>query len=273
MTIKVQPFLKWAGGKRRLMSEIFEILPKDFVEYWEPFCGGAAVFFNLNSNCSRRSHLSDINEELMITYRAIKCDVSSVIEKLQTHAMNHSTEYYKSIRTVKISYTQRLHSYSADVAARMIYLNKTCYNGLYRVNRSGTFNVPIGTPNNKLICDVDNLLGVSEVLQFTSIMPRPFDEVHPEKNDLIYCDPPYDGLFNQYTSQLFNDVDQLRLRDRCKTWRAKGAHVIISNNDTKYIRELYNKKDFELFKIKESRSISCKGNGRKKVSNLLIRAR
>ena len=154
------------------------------------------------------------------------------------------------------------------MAARFIYLNKTCYNGLYRVNKSGRFNVPIGSYSNPAICDADNLLAASDVLKKAIIGSHPFGGINPSVGDVVYCDPPYDNTFTGYTDHGFNESDQKELRDACVRWRDAGVHVIVSNSDTELIRSLY--RDFRLVEVKAARNINCKANGRDKVPELLI---
>ena len=194
---RAYPFLKWAGGKRALAPEIVKILPEQFNEYWEPFCGGGAVFFALDSRI-QQAYLSDVNVELMLTYAMIRKNVEGVINQLEHHAKKHGGDYYKKIR-------KEGHNYRSPVkiAARFIYLNKTCYNGLYRVNKSGQFNVPMGSYKNPTICDKNNLLAAAEVLQKAVLRTHTFEKITPSKDDFVYCDPPYDETYQGYTEKGF----------------------------------------------------------------------
>ncbi|MYD78781.1 MAG: Dam family site-specific DNA-(adenine-N6)-methyltransferase, partial [Gammaproteobacteria bacterium] len=147
-------------------------------------------------------------------------------------------------------------------------LNKTCYNGLYRVNRSGKFNVPMGNYKNPRICDEDNLLAVSEVLDSVDLKVQSFEHIEPAENDLVYCDPPYDQTFAQYTDVGFGEDMQVRLKQACDDWISAGAHVIISNSDTDFIRRVW--KGYQLHEIQAARNINCKASERNKVTELLI---
>ena len=149
-----------------------------------------------------------------------------------------------------------------------IYLNKTCFNGLYRVNKSGKFNVPMGMYKNPNICDTDNLLAVSEVLKKAEMSAQSFERIQPTIGDLVYCDPPYDKTFTQYTNDGFTRYDQMELRKACDGWREVGAHVIISSSDTEFIRETWH--GYHFVEVEGTRNISCKGSGRGKVTELLI---
>lgn len=259
---RAYPFLKWAGGKRSLVPEIVKVLPEQFGTYWEPFCGGGAVFFALDSRITRAA-LSDSNIDLITTYATLKKDVGAVIAQLEKHAAEHSRPYYNKIREEGQTYQDPV-----QVAARFIYLNKTCYNGLYRVNSKGHFNVPMGSYKNPTICDTDNLQAVAQVLQKATIKARSFEKIKPKAGDLVYCDPPYDATFTGYTSSGFNETAQQALRDQCRAWSQAGVHVILSNSDTPLIRSLY--AEFRRVPVAAARNINCQGNGREKVTELLI---
>ena len=261
---RAAPFVKWAGGKRSLVPEIVKVLPGPFGEYWEPFVGGGAVFFALDSRI-RKAHLSDSNLELMITYRMVKDRPEDLIDAIQDHAEKHNRRHYKRVR-------DKMHDEQDEVllAARFVYLNKTCFNGLYRVNKSGRFNVPIGRHSNPTICDADNLRAASEVLGKATINVYAFsdDEIAPAAGDLIYCDPPYDGVYTGYTGNGFTAADQTALRDRCVQWRDAGAHVIVSNSDTEFVRSLYSA--FTIHEVSAPRNINSDAAGRGKTRELLI---
>ena len=232
-TPKAQPFVKWAGGKRSLVSEIMSRLPHSFENYHEPFVGGGAVFFAL-AHKIKNAFLSDANADLIRTYRAIQEQPERLIETLQHHKENHETEgYYYEVRA------QSDLEDIVDVAARFIYLNKTCYNGLYRVNKSGQFNVPQGRYKNPAICDADNIRVASRVLQKAAIHHVDFGDIEPEAGDLVYCDPPYDDTFNGYSANGFGNTEQGRLRDCMDRWHRNGCYVMLSNSDTPLIRDLY----------------------------------
>lgn len=258
---RAYPFIKWAGGKRSLVPEIVKVLPPQFNRYYEPFVGGGAVFFALDSRI-HSAYLSDINLELMITYKVISTEPERLIEELKNLSDRHKKSHYLKVRK------RRYGDDAVRLAARFIYLNKTCYNGLYRVNRKGQFNVPMGRYKDPKICDEDNIRNASKVLEKVSIKSYSFESIEPGENDLVYCDPPYDDTFTGYTDKGFDEDSQRALRDACVQWRKDGAHVIVSNSNTELIRSLY--ENFELHEVQASRTINCKGNGRERTTELLI---
>lgn len=257
------PFVKWAGGKRALIPDITQVLPESFNDYYEPFLGGGAVFFSLNRRIHKKAFLSDLNDELILAYQMLQKAPQDVIDVLEKYRRKHSQEHYSYIRDE--GHTEQD---AVKLAARFIYLNKTCFNGLYRVNKSGKFNVPMGKYKNPNICDTDNLFAVSEVLKKAEISAQSFDKIQPTVGDLVYCDPPYDKTFTQYTNDGFTRYDQIALRDACDNWLQAGAYVIISSSDTEFIRKTWG--GYHFIEVKATRNISCKGSGRGKVTDLLI---
>ena len=263
---RARPFVKWAGGKRSLIPDIVRRVPERIGGiYWEPFVGGGAAFFALDS-LIRTARLSDTNPELVLAYQSIKKRPEELIEVLARHAELHPTDknYYYQIRAMAYSHC------SVEVAARFIYLNKTCYNGLYRVNKQGKFNVPKGRYANPAICAPEGIRNASEVLQKADIKLGDFDRVEPGSTDFIYCDPPYDGSFAGYTSDGFDDSEQRRLRDACIRWHHLGAMVMVSNADTPLIRTLYGEAPFILHEVSAPRQINTKGDERGDTAELLI---
>lgn len=256
------PFLKWAGGKRAIIPEISAHLPSEFNDYFEPFVGGGAVFFAIESRIKHRAYLSDVNRELMLTYKVIQKDCENLIDALKIHKKKHDAEYYKKIRE------QHEHTDPVKLAARFIYLNKTCFNGLYRVNSSGRFNVPIGSYKNPNICDEENLRAVSLVLKITQLTFGEFTKLNPESGDFIYCDPPYHGTFTHYSSGGFDDDRQRELKSCADQWRDLGAKVMLSNSDTPLIRKLF--KGYKIHEVSAPRNINCKADGRENTTELLI---
>ncbi len=256
-----RPFLKWAGGKRALVPDILKMFPKEFKSYFEPFVGGGALFFAL-ANRIGKAFLSDMNSELVETYKVVGERTDEVIECLRCHQDIHSVAHYASVRNQ--------HELSDPVlkAARFIYLNKTCFNGLYRVNSSGRFNVPMGSYKNPLICDEENLRAVAATLNKACIQTADFGQIKPQRGDVIYCDPPYDGTFTSYTGSGFDFKEQERLRVCCQEWKRTGAHVLVSNSDTDAIRGLYT--NCELIEVTAKRSINSNGTGRGKERELLV---
>ena len=228
------PFIKWAGGKRSLIPDIAKYFPDKIGTYWEPFVGGGAVFFTMADRIDR-GFLSDANEELIIAYQVVKSDVDALMEALKEHQRKHFNDegYYNRIR-------KQSPSTALDMAARFLYLNKTCYNGLYRVNKQGKFNVPKGRYKNPDICNEDRLRAASKVLAKATLRVGDFERtVNPGSDDFVYCDPPYDGCFTGYQAGGFSDDDQQRLRSACDSWVEAGANVMVSNADTPLIRRIY----------------------------------
>ncbi len=256
-----RPFLKWAGGKRSLVPEILKEFPFDFKSYFEPFVGGGALFFAV-AHKIEKAFLSDMNSELVQTYNAVRDQTNEVIECLRGHQGSHSAAHYTSVRN------QHELSDPVEIAARFIYLNRTCFNGLYRVNSRGRFNVPMGSYKNPLICDEKNLKAAAITLQKANIRTMDFSQTNPKLGDLVYCDPPYDGTFTSYTGDGFEFKEQERLRDCCLEWKQAGAYILVSNSDTPPIRELY--KESKLIEVYGKRSINSIGTGRGKEQELLV---
>ena len=267
------PILKWAGGKRQLMPEIIKKIPENYNCYYEPFLGGAAVLLNLKP---KEAIVNDLNKELINVYRVVKKYPDKLLEFLQIHEINHSEEYYYQIRAM-----DREPNYSKlspiEKAARIIYLNHTCYNGLYRVNRDGYFNTPIGKYKNPNILNKNNILEVSKYFNDSSIKFSVGDYKKilkdVEKDDFVYLDPPYDPLtdsasFTMYTKEGFGKNNQKELKKVCDYINKKGAKFLQSNSDTEYIRELY--KDYKIVEISASRMINSKAKGRAKIKEVLI---
>ena len=279
MNLKLnQPFLKWAGGKRGLISQTLPFIPKNFNNYFEPFVGGGAVFFslyNLGFLKNKKIYLFDRNEELINAYNIVKYKPLKLIEVLKEFKENHSKEFFYNIREWDRSsdYTQIS---PIKKAARFIYLNKTCFNGLYRVNKKGQFNVPFGKYKNPNIIDETNILNVSVALKNVEIKCCDFSEVlkYAKNSDFVYFDPPYYPLnktssFTSYIQDNFLETEQKRLYEVFCELDKKGVFIIESNSDTEFINNLY--KNFDIIKIKANRFINSKSKGRGKISELLIR--
>ena len=231
----VVPFLKWAGGKRWLTTAYPELARIEFERYIEPFVGSGAVFFHL---APKQAVLADQNLDLIDTYRAIKKDWRHVLMELRTHQRNHCKDYYYAMRDSK---PRTLHT----KAARFIYLNRTCWNGLYRVNLNGVFNVPIGTKQN-VILDSDDFETTSRMLRDVELRRADFEETMEMsgRNDLVFVDPPYTVKHNyngfiKYNEKLFSWDDQKRLRDCVIRAKARGAKIVVSNANHRSIQELY----------------------------------
>ena len=264
---KASPFVKWAGGKRSIVDELVSRLPETFGRYWEPFVGGGALFFTTQDQLTEAT-LSDSNLELTVTYNVVKRDPDAIIAKLEQHARKHNETYYYRIRN------QHSLQDPVDLAARFLYLNKTCYNGLYRVNKKGEFNVPMGSYTKPEIVQRDNILLCSEILQKAQIEYREFDTISPVAGDLVYCDPPYHPVnsnsFTKYTKLEFGEKEQERLRDFALQLHKQGVMVMLSNSDTPLIRSLYKASVWHLSTVQAPRNVNCKPEGRGAVSELII---
>lgn len=266
MSISPRPFLKWAGGKSRLIAQYQPYLPQKYQTYYEPFIGGGALFFHLQPP---KAILSDINPDLVNVYTCIRDRVEEVIQGLQHHSIHHSPDYYYQTRA-------NVPSLPTDKAARLIYLNKTCFNGLYRVNAQGGFNVPIGRYKNPTICDPDLLRIAAIALKEAIILERPFEDILNDctvPHDFIYFDPPYHPLsetsnFTSYSRHAFGAEHQIQLRDVFTQLAEKGVQVMQSNSDCPFIRDLY--QDFQIYTIEASRSINSNRFKRGKINEVLI---
>lgn len=276
--MKPSPFVKWAGGKARLLSQFDPFFPTGFGRYIEPFVGGGAVFFHLfrqGRQAGQQSVLIDSLEELINCYRAIQSRVEELIAALQRHEPHKSDkDYFYRVRAWDRApgYTQRD---AIERAARFLFLNRTCYNGLYRVNRRGAFNVPFGRYDNPNICDGQNLRAVSRALQGVTLLTGDFTRCLETAvpGDFVYLDPPYDPLsgtanFTSYTSTSFGAQDQRRLADLFRELDRRGCQVMLSNSSTEFIRQLYN--GFEQVEVQAIRAISSKGNARGAIPELLV---
>lgn len=264
---KPAPFVKWVGGKRFLIPELIKRLPKQFNNYYEPFIGGGALFFEIYKSL-KSAYLSDINFDLMITYKAIQKNPDKLIELLKIHAKNNDEKYYYKIRS--------RHDLQdpIEIAARFIYLNRTCFNGLYRVNKNGQFNVPVGRYTNPNIIQEDNIRAVNIALQKAKIECKSYLQVTPGKDDFVYIDPPYqptnDTSFTTYTKHDFTEKDQAELRDYVLRLSKKGVKVMLSNSKVAFIEDLYKDKIFNIDIVKAPRLINCKPNGRDLVEEVII---
>ncbi|MGH9745074.1 MAG: DNA adenine methylase [Candidatus Acidiferrales bacterium] len=260
-TAVARPFLKWVGGKRSILPELNTRLPQEYGTYREPFLGGAALFFNVRPE---KASLSDLNFHLVLTYLAVRDDVERLISQLNGHAHKHEKDYYLKARP-KIA----RESDPTKIGALLIYLNKTCYNGLYRVNQSGEFNVPMGSYTDPAILDEENLRACSKALQGVQIKQHPFSQTPIKKGDFYYLDPPYHKTFSSFDSSGFDDTDHEKLAKFCGELNEAGCYFMVSNSDTPFIRKLY--KDFTIEEVRAGRFVSCKANQRGKETELIIR--
>ncbi len=261
------PFVKWAGGKRSIINELIKRLPETLENYYEPFMGGAALFYKIQSRINR-AYLSDINFDLVITSKVVQKAPEALITRLEEHTRKDSDDYYYKIRA------QHELQNPIDIAARFIYLNKTCFNGLYRVNKKGEFNVPRGSSKKPNIVQRENILAGSQVFQKANIEYHEFDTIRPLPKDFVYFDPPYhpsdSTSFTKYTKLDFSEKDQQRLCDFAVQLNKTGVKVMLSNSDTPFIRNLYSANIWHIDTIQAPRMVNCKVNGRGAVNELLI---
>lgn len=273
--LEIKPFVKWAGGKAQILDEIKFLLPKQFNTYFEPFVGGGALFLNLTPN---KAVISDYNNELISTYTCFKSkkNFNLMIKKIIEHENNHSEDYYYKVREM-----DRNENYNAlpiyIKAARLIYLNKACFNGLYRVNGKGYFNVPSGKKETVKAYYPELFENLHQYLKSPNIMILNGDfektVLLAKKGDFVYFDPPYDTFdeqnnFTTYTKDNFGKDEQIRLAKVFKKLDKKGVFVMLSNHNTSFIRELY--KDFNIKIIQARRNINSQGHGRGSVEEVLI---
>lgn len=264
------PILKWAGGKSRLLDQLVSRAPTRFGRYFEPFVGGAALFFRLKP---ARASLSDLNPDLINVYRSVARDLDAVKARLLQHARRHDEDYYYEVRAAWN--TAGGIADGVDRAAAFIYLNKTCYNGLWRVNSKGEFNVPVGRYEDPSILDEANLGAASEVLRRADLEVRPYAAVAEDARagDFVYFDPPYQPVsdtarFVSYTSACFGEDDQAALADLAIGLGRRGVHVMVSNSDTPLIRRLY--RSLRCHAILAPRAINSRGSARGPVPELVI---
>jgi len=270
----VMPFLKWVGGKRQLMTEIEPLLPTRISTYYEPFVGGGAVFLHTQP---KKAVINDYNSELINVYETIRDNVDALIAHLAIHKNN--SEYFYQVRGLdrqegfnELSKLER--------ASRVIYLNKTCFNGLYRVNSSGEFNTPFGRYKNPNIINETVLRAVSNYLQKNDIKLLNGDYQDALKNirkgSFVYFDPPYDPVskssnFTGYVQGGFGNDEQIRLRDTCMKLNEKGINFLLSNSATELMKDLYNHKDFQIIEVGATRHINSVGSKRGEVKEILVR--
>lgn len=274
-----KPFVKWVGGKGKLISELEKYFPKKFNRYFEPFVGGGALFFQIKQKYNVGfSGINDINKKLITTYKQIQINPKKIISLLK----NIETEYKKLslIEQEKYFYDTR-EKYNKEninditTAGYLIFLNKTCFNGMYRENSKGEYNIPFGDQKNPTICDEKNILAVSKCLKKTKITNLPFENAIKDckRGDFVYFDPPYHPInttsnFTSYHKNTFGPDEQKKLRDVFVSLTKKGCFVILSNSNTEFIKILY--KDFNINYLSAARSINSKSNGRGKIKEIVV---
>lgn len=272
-----KPFVKWAGGKRQLIPVLHENLPKNFGTYFEPFLGGGALLFSiLTEKSGQKCHVSDLNSDLILAYVTIRDKIDELVASLKNHAQNYQTNskiYYYSVRN-------STPKNQVEKTSRLIFLNRTCFNGLYRVNSKGKFNVPLGRYANPNIVNEENLRSVSNVLQLSkvTIQCRDFESIlrDVKQGDLVYFDPPYHPVsstanFTSYTNKDFTIDDLARLADLCNKLDSKGCRVMLSNSDCKEVSDLFKSKPWEIHRIEANRAINSNSKKRKGHYELLVK--
>jgi DNA adenine methylase len=265
--VSAKPFIKWAGGKRQLIAELVARVPTRYGTYHEPFVGGGALFFHLLPNSAI---LSDTNQRLVRTYLGIRDAVEDVIRLLASYP--HDRDFFMRMRGIDIDART-----DVEVAAWFVYLNRTGFNGLYRVNRSNVYNVPFGDYDNPTICDAENLRACARALRHTEIRCESFEAVteRVRPGDFVYFDPPYVPLsassnFTSYTSGGFTMREQERLRNVARQLKSGGVTVLLSNSSAPEVHELYGS-GFEIATVKARRAVNSKGGGRGPIDETLIR--
>lgn len=268
----VMPVVKWVGGKRQLLTEIDKYIPSHFSTYYEPFLGGGAVFFYLQP---KKAIVNDINEELINLYKVIKDNVEELIEDLKKH--KNESDYFYSIRELDRDIEVYKKLTPVQRASRIHYLNKTCYNGLFRVNSQGQFNVPFGRYKNPNIVNEVTLRAVSNYFNSANITFKccDFEESvkGARKGSFIYFDPPYDPVsdtssFTGYDKGGFGRKEQVRLKKLCDKLNDRGIKFLLSNSETDFILDLY--RDYKIEIVQAKRSINSKGNKRGEVNEVLV---
>jgi len=271
MNIEIPTLVKWAGGKKQLITQFSNYFPSKIERYFEPFVGGGAVaFYILKVLKPKEVMLSDINEELINIYKVIKNNVEELMTLLKEYKKNHSKEEYYRIRA------QNPEELSAiENAARSVYINKTCFNGLYRVNSKGQFNVPIGSYKNPAICSEKDLREIAKLLKNVQIKVMSFEKIldYAKEGDFIYFDPPYYPLkkgknFTTYTKENFLEREQEQLAKVFRELDKKGCKLMLSNSDTEFIKNLY--KGFNIGIVRAKRMINCDATKRGKINEVVI---
>ena len=272
-----KPFVKWAGGKRQLIPILNQNLPESFGMYYEPFLGGGALLFHiLTDKNGQKCSISDLNSDLVLAYTTIRDRIDALITSLKNHEKNYqknSESYYYSIR-------ESNPRSEIEKTSRLIFLNRTCFNGLYRVNSKGKFNVPLGKYSNPNIVNEENLRAVSHILQSSriSIKCRDFEAVlrDAKRGDLVYFDPPYQPVsstanFTSYTNKDFTYDDLTRLSELCLKLDSRGCKILLSNSDSKEVSDIFAKSPWKITRIEANRSINSNSKKRTGHFELLIK--
>ena len=259
-----KPFIKWKGGKSKLLSQIAPHLPTEFNDYYEPFLGSGAMYYYMYDfgMIENQAFLSDINTELITTYRVIRNQPEKLIRLLKQYKKYHDKKFYYVWRDI-------IPVSDLGIAARFIYLNKTCFNGIYRVNSKGKFNVPMGRYNNPVICDERVIQECSAALQNVELSYCDFSRISPTEGDFVYCDPPYYGTDDKYSCKSFDEASHNMLKRFADSWNNRGVKFIIHNSDTPFVRKLY--RVYNLVNLQRSGSVNSDPSKRHKVTEILIK--
>jgi DNA adenine methylase len=270
----LSPVVKWVGGKRQLLDDIIPLLPDYFSTYVEPFVGGGALLFEIQP---KKAIVNDLNHELINLYKVIKDNPNELLSLLEEHELNNSEEYFYQIRALDRSESYNEMS-DIEKAARIIYLNKTCYNGLFRVNQSGQFNSPYGKYKNPNIVNKPVVLAMANYFQNNNITLLNGDYKMAlkklRKGAFVYFDPPYmpissSSSFTGYTENGFDKKQQIELKEECDKLNSRGIKFLLSNSDHPFIRDLY--KDYEIITVRAKRSINSNSNKRGEINEVLVR--
>ena len=271
-----RPFLKWAGGKKQLLGAFVPLFPRvaPTTGYHEPFLGSGAVFFHVKAQLGfRRCTLSDNNSDLIAAFSAVRNDADQVIAALERHRARHNEQYFYQVRAIDPDQLAAMSE--VERGARLIYLNKTCFNGLYRVNSRGLFNVPMGRYANPGICDPDQIRAASAALRQVSLSSGEFSSVlgRARPGDVVYFDPPYVPLsttayFTAYTKAAFGEAEQRQLAEVYRQLDARGCRVMLSNSDTPFVRQLY--RGFDVRQLMARRLINSKSDRRGQVAEVVV---
>lgn len=272
---EAQPFLKWVGGKAQLLTKFDAFFPAQVDRYFEPFIGGGAVFFHLKHRFPRmRAFLRDINPELINTYRAVRDHPQQLMRRLDEHITRFRANREIYFYEVRAQHTLPEHEI-VERAARMIFLNKTCFNGLWRVNARGEFNVPIGSHKNPNLYDRDNIMACSLALEHAhlDVMDFRLTLAETRRGDFAYIDPPYypvslTASFTSYAKEDFGVEEQNELHAVCASAAARGVRLMLSNSDVPFIRKLY--RDFQIHTVQARRAINCDGTKRGEVNEVVV---
>ena len=273
--VEPQPFLKWVGGKGQLLAQFNEFFPTEVNRYFEPFIGGGAVFFHLKHRFPRmRAFLRDINAELINTYLAVRDFPHELMRRLDEHAARFRAEHEDYFYLIRAQHHLPV-AQVVERAARMIFLNKTCFNGLWRVNARGEFNVPVGSNKNPGLYDEENILAASQALEGVHLAVQDFRDTFNEtrRGDFIYIDPPYHPIsltasFTSYSKEDFGAEEQHELHAVFADGARRGVRLMLSNSDAPFIRKLY--RDFQIHTVQARRAINCDGSKRGEINEVVV---